>query len=402
MSRSNLMVVQGGGPTAVFNTTLAEIVSEAQKQSSLGKVFGARFGVKGLVENDLIDLSDLSASSLDSLRQTPGAALGSSRYSPGEAEMKRLVENLRHFDIGHVLFLGGNGTMRGARIVSEFCRSEGLDLQVVGVPKTIDNDIAITDRAPGYASAARYIASSVQELAADIFSLRQPVSILETLGRNVGWIAAAAALAKSSDDNAPHMICLPEQPFDAEAFLSTVDDTVRRAGWALIVVAEGARNADGSPVFQTADPSQADPLKRPLIGNVAQHLAGLVGKRLKLRCRSEKPGLLGRSSIAYRSSQDVADAALVGRVGVQALVAGETDVMVALTPLSQSSHGGTRLVPLVDVAGHERAIPGEWLRSGPIPVTDAFLNYVRPLAGELDKHITDLGPSVLTTEARTR
>jgi 6-phosphofructokinase 1 len=272
---------------------------------------------------------------------------------------------------------------------------------VIGVPKTIDNDIASTDRSPGYASAARYIAAATQELAADISSLFQPVSILETLGRNVGWIAAAAALAKTRDGAAPHLVYIPEVPFEMDSFLSSVEQTVRDLGWALVVVGEGIRYRDGSPVFHTGDPSQSDPLKRPLIGGVAQHLSSVVGQRLKIRCRNEKPGLLGRASRALVAAQDAEDAAGVGRAGVQALADGQTDLMVSLNPLRETGVSQTRLIPLLDAAGHERAIPSNWLQSGPIPVTDAFLNYARPLVGPLDEHITSLGTAV-DTEVTSR
>jgi 6-phosphofructokinase 1 len=396
------MIVQGGGPTAVFNNTLAEIISEAQQQNRIGRIFGARFGVEGLVDGDIVDLSDLASKQLQTLRRTPGAALGSSRHSPSEVETLKLLEILRRFDIHNLLFLGGNGTMRGAQIVADLCRSGGLSVQVVGVPKTIDNDIAATDRAPGYGSAARYIAASTRELAADIYSLRQPVSIVESLGRNVGWIAAASALAKTTGAIAPHLVYIPEVPFELDAFLSDLDRAVSKLGWALVVVAEGIRNHDGSPVFQTADPSQSDPLKRPLIGGVAPHLATLVGQHLKIRCRNEKPGLLGRASMAYASAQDLADAALVGRAGVLALVSGETDVMIALSPLSESNQARTRLVPLTDAAGHERAIPAAWLQGGPIPVNNLFLDYLRPLVGPLDEHITDIGIAVSQTEVTSK
>lgn len=391
MSQSNLMIVQGGGPTAVFNTSLAAIIDEAQKSPGIRRILGARFGVQGLIRDDIAELTDLDDRALHQLRQTPGAALRSSRYSPDEKDLKSLVSTLDRYDVGFLIFMGGNGTMRGAQIVSEFCRSEGLrELRVVGVPKTIDNDIEATDRCPGYASAARYFAVSTRELGADIRSLVQPVSILETLGRNAGWIAASTALAKMDDEDAPHLIYVPEIAFDQEQFLADLDSVVRRHKWAVVVVAEGIRHADGSPVYQMGDPSQADPLKRPLIGGAAQHLSGVVGKRLRIRCRSEKPGLLGRASIALISEQDRADAELVGRAGVQTLLAGAHHVMVALEPLSSANPDGYRLVPLMDAAGHERLIPTEWLQQGPIPVRDEFKRYVRPLIGSMDDHLTEL------------
>lgn len=289
--------------------------------------------------------------------------------------------------------------MRGAHRVSELCRAKGLDMQIVGVPKTVDNDIAATDRCPGYASAARYMMQATQELGGDLRSLPQPVTILETMGRNVGWIAAAAALARNEPENAmecPQLLYLPEQPFVGDDFLDNLDRIVRQIGWGVVVVSEGLRNADGSFVYQSTATSQADPLQRPMTGGVGQHLARVVGERLGIRCRCEKPGLLGRVSRAHVSQQDIADAAAVGRAGVQALAAKAHDVMVALRSLEKDSAVTTTLVPLTLVAGEERYIPREWLHAGRIPVTQEFFNYLRPLVGAKDEHIQRLGMPVST------
>jgi len=322
------------------------------------------------------------------LRRTPGAALGSSRYKPSEADLDTLAATLREYEVGYMIFLGGNGTMRGAELISSFLRSSGLDIGVAGVPKTIDNDLMQTDRSPGFASAARYLAASTRELGADLRSLPQPVTILETMGRSVGWLAAATVLAQVNDAGAPHLICVPEIPFETDQFLDELDRILRSEGWAVVVVAEGIVDSSGHFVYETNVSSQADPLKRPMIGGVGQHLAGIVGDRLKIRCRNEKPGLLGRGSMALVSQQDLRDATLVGRAGVLALIAGERDTMVALEPLGHAS--GYRLIPLAHAAGHERPIPPEWLTPGPIPVTQAFRDYLLPLVGKLDDHLMDL------------
>lgn len=397
MSDSNLMIVQGGGPTAVFNASLAGIIAAAQHQKSIS-IYGSRYGIRGLIEDKVVDLSSISTTELERLSRTPGAALGSSRHSPSDKELQTLADTLVRFNIDLLLFLGGNGTMRGAEIVSTFCASQGIEVRVVGVPKTIDNDIVGTNRCPGYASAARYIATSTRELAADVRSLPQPVTILETLGRSVGWIAAAASLARTDSDSAPHLVYIPELPFDTEEFLSDLRHVVDRLGWAVVVVAEGIRHADGQPVYEMRSAAQSDPLKRPMIGGVAQHLATIVGERLGLRCRSEKPGLLGRASIACAAEQDLKDAVLVGRAGVQALVSGKRDVMISLEP--PGSAANTKLVPLSDAAGHERTIPNEWLQHGPIPVRQAFFDYVRPLVGPIEEHITEIGMAVQGVGAR--
>lgn len=393
MHHSNLMIVQGGGPTAVFNVSLAEIIAEAQQQPSISRIFGSRYGIRGLIDDRIVDLSDVTPAELDTLRHTPGAALGSSRHSPTDAELQRLADTLRVLNIDQLLFLGGNGTMRGAELISSFCASEGLDIQVVGVPKTVDNDIAATDRCPGYASAARYIATATRELGSDVRALPQPVTILETMGRGAGWVAAASSLARTDDASAPHLVYLPEIPFVVDEFISDLGGIIDRLGWAVVAVAEGIRYDDRSLVYETRDPAQSDPLKRPMTGGVAQHLATIVGQRLGIRCRSEKPGLLGRSSVTLSSAQDILDAGLVGRSAVQALSSGESNVMVALNPLACQA-APTRLVPLADVAGHEKTIPASWLRKGPVPVTREFFNYVGPLVGPIDDHTTELGEAV--------
>jgi 6-phosphofructokinase len=394
MSARNLMIVQGGGPTAVFNASLASAVGEAARVPGFGKVFGAKAGALGLSRGEVIDLTELPPSEVELLRDTPGAALGSSRHKPTEEELERELETLRVLDVHDMLFLGGNGTMRGAELFAAYCAARGHEMRVVGVPKTVDNDLAGTDRCPGYASAARYVAQSTQELGLDVRSLPQPVTILETMGRSVGWLAAAATLARVGEGDAPQRVYVPEIAFEEEAFLQAVEEVIRQQGWAVVVVAEGIRNRDGSMVYEMADPAQQDPLKRPLTGGVSQHLARLVAKNLRVRCRSEKPGLLGRASRAHRSEQDLMDAVMVGVAGVQALRAGEMGVMVGLTALG--SDEATKLVPLAEVAGVERTIPEAWLNKGSMAVSEEFRTYLRPLVGTLNQYARELRPVAAT------
>jgi 6-phosphofructokinase 1 len=375
--------MQGGGPTQVLNATLAAIVEEAQARGGFNRIFGARSGIKGLLQGGEVDLSQLSAAELKLLRVSPGAALGSSRAKPSEDDLGELVNYLRRREVRDLLFLGGNGTMRGAETVSRFCRESDYDVRVLGVPKTVDNDIAVTDRCPGFASAARYIAQSTRDLGMDVRSLPQPVSILESMGRSVGWLAAAAAAGKRDEQDAPHLVYLPERPFDLDEFLASLDRIVAKQGWAVAVVAEGIRNRDGRYVYQVADPAQSDPLQRPITGGVAQFLAEAVARQLKMRCRSEKPGLLGRASMLHASMQDQKDADLVGRAAVRGLLAGETEKMVSLLPLKDCGNSGYELVALDRVAEVERPIPAEWIGEGAIPVKESFFEYLGPLVGDL-------------------
>ncbi len=381
MGVGNLMIVQGGGPTAVFNASLASAIAEAVSQPEAGRVFGARYGMRGLVEDDIVELGRMSAGELELLRNSPGAALGSSRFKPTEADDDRVVENLRRREIRSIIFMGGNGTMKGAGLVSKHCRDAGFSVQVIGVPKTVDNDIAKTDRCPGFASAARYMAQTTRDLGMDIRSLPQPVTILEVIGRSIGWLAAATALAKAREADAPHLIFLPERPFYAEKFLADLDQIVTKHGWAVVVATEGIRNPDGSLVYELKDATHLDPLARPMTGGVGQFMANLVGEKLKMRCRTEKPGLIARAAMTQVSAQDRKDAELVGLAGVRALAAGETEKMVSLLPLGTENE--YELVPLSEVADAERPLPAEWIVDAPIPVGDKFFNYVKPLVGEL-------------------
>lgn len=386
--RRNLLIIQGGGPTAVFNASLAAIIREQQRRVPDGQIFGARFGMRGLAEDDLIHLSRTSSETLRHMRGSPGAALGSSRFAPSPDHLDTCLRVLRQREVHQIIFLGGNGTMTGAQKFSEFCRGRNFEVQVMGSPKTIDNDICATDRCPGYASAARFVAQTTLDLAADLNSLHQPVSIFETLGRDVGWLAASSTLAKRHEDDAPHVVCVPEVPFHLDRFLGAIENTVTRLGWASAVVSEGTAYADGTPVFEQHLPSDGTTPMRPLIGGVAQHLSGLVAKHLGLRCRSEKPGLIGRSSSVHVCPQDVRDAEETGRACVIALAIGETDQMSALLPYDGDSVLRTTCIPLSAVAGDRRTICSEWLSDTPTVVNRSFNAYAEPLVGELQRHLS--------------
>lgn len=383
MKRRNLLVVQSGGPTQMLNATLAAMVNEAVASGGFERIWGARSGLKGLLNGEAIDLGGMPPAEVGRMRTSPGAALGSSRAKLSDEELERLTKCLRANDVHDVLIAGGNGGMRSAEIVSRHCRERGGEVRVLGVPKTVDNDIAVTDRCPGYASAARYVAQSTQDLGMDIRALPQPVSILETMGRSVGWLAGAAAAGKRDEKDAPHLVYVPERAFAMERFLGDLERIVARQGWAIVVVAEGIRDAKGQFVYQVADVAQADPLGRPITGGVAQYLAEAVARNLKMRCRSEKPGLLGRASMLHAAAQDWKDAETVGRAAVRGLLRGETDKMVSLRPLNDADECGYEYVPLESVAEIEKPIPAEWTRDAAIPVSDRFYEYLRPLVGEL-------------------
>lgn len=392
MRVENLLIVQGGGSTPVLNATLSSILKESRRYDKIGHIFGAKSGVLGIAHGDIIDLDNLPDAELDLLRITPGAALGSSRSKPSPEDLDQIARNLSRLDVRYLLLIGGNGTMRGAEVISQFCSNAAHNIQVIGIPKTVDNDITVTDRCPGFASAARYVAQSTRDLGMDIHSLPQPVSIFETMGRSVGWLAAASAAAKTDPNDAPHLIYVPERPFDTQEFLADLDRVVSKLGWAVVVVSEGLRDASGNLIYEIADRSQVDALQRPLPGGVGQFLADTVARNLKIRCRTEKPGLLGRSSMLHVSARDLEDAELVGQAGVRALLDGHSEKMISLRPLKDPGISGYDLVPLGAVASKERPIPAAWLSQTATAVNQGYLDYVRPLIGELIPYHTHFQP----------
>jgi 6-phosphofructokinase 1 len=299
---------------------------------------------------------------------------------PDDEELHRTRDILSNNDIHSVLLIGGNGSLRGALAIADVVKNAGIC--VIGIPKTVDNDICCTDRCPGFGSAARYVAQSVRDLGMDVRSLPQPVSIYETMGRSIGWLAAASSLAKIDEAHAPHLIYLPERIFDVDRFIGDIDRVVRQRGWAVAVVSEGIRDARG-PIYEAAEASQRDALDRPLPGGVAAHLASVVTKRLNLRCRWEMPGLCGRSSALHVSAVDRADAEAVGRFAVRGAIERQTAQMVALLPLAEHDEPARcELVPLSQVRG-ERTFPTEWMCDDNTSIAPAFVQYARRLVGAL-------------------
>ena len=377
--RGNLLVIQGGGPTPVINTTLFGVVDEASAR--FDRVLGARFGVEGLIRSDLVDLSAVPRAEIERLKDSPGASLGSTRHKASSDDLDRILGTLRLHDVRALIVIGGNGSLRGAEVIADAVTRDSYDCCVVGVPKTIDNDIPATDRCPGFGSAARAVAQGVRDLGMDVRTLPQPVSLYEAMGRSVGWLAGASVLAKLDENHAPHLVYLPERPFDVPTFIGDVDRVVRKHGWAVAVVTEGLKNADGRPVYEDASASQRDALNRALPGGVASYLADRVTRELKIRCRSEKPGLCARASMLHVSEQDRRDAYIVGRAGVRAALEHRHSHMVALRPLGEGET--TEIIPLSRAAGGERVVPREWLADSGLAVAPPFLDYVRPLVGPL-------------------
>ena len=356
-SSLNAVVVHGGGPTSVLNASLTGVV-DAWHGSML---YGARFGVEGLLSDDLLDLRGI-----DPARDTPGSVIGSSRHRLTEPDHDRLIGQLRSRDIHVCFFTGGNGSMAAARGISRHARAAGYELQVIGIPKTIDNDLQVTHHTPGYASTANFFVNAARDAGIDNRSLPSRICVLETLGRNVGWIAAATACARTGPDDAPHLIYFPERPRSLERIASDVEAVYRRLNRAVVVVCEGQVDETGQPFGADVD--------QGLASNLGHMLARGISKMLGLRVRADKPGLIARSSTTFALERDRRESWECGRAAVEAASHGEGDVMVAL-----KEDGSTFLTSLDSVAGIERGMPVEWISEAGNDVAPEFLRYAEPL-----------------------
>lgn len=374
--QGHLLIVHGGGPTAIINASLYGVICEARRHPEIGRIYGARGGMGGLLREELIDLTGLSADRLEGLLQTPGSAIGTSRDPLEKADYERIAAIVQKHGIRYVLMNGGNGTMDTCGKLYEQLRGTGIC--VMGIPKTMDNDLAMTDHAPGFGSAARYMAQSVAEVTADVKSLPIHVVVIEALGRNAGWITASSALARMAGVDGPDLIYMPERPFDEDAFLRDVRALIEKKRGVVVVASEGLTDADGKPivepVFQVG--------RATYFGDVSAHLAQLVTRKLGYKARSEKPGLLGRASIALSSPVDRAEAILAGEEAVRAAVRGESGKMVGFVRESTSPY---RIrTELFDVRGAmltESRLPEEFINSAGNGVTQAFIDWCMPLIG---------------------
>ncbi len=375
---NRLLIIHGGGPTCVLNASTYGVIREAQKHpEKIDGVFGCMGGVGGLLNRNFRRLDSLAQEKLERLKYTPGTVIGSSRYPLAADDYARLADVLQEEGFGYVLMSGGNGTMDTCGRLHRACAPKGI--LAGGVPKTIDNDISVTDHSPGFGSAARYIAGAVRAIGEDVKSLPIHVCIVEAMGRNAGWIAAASALARKDSGDAPHLIYLPERPFDEEAFLRDVKALHERQGGVVVVVSEGLKNRDGQPIvpplFQTG--------RAVYYGDVSAYLAELVIRRLGVKARSEKPGLLGRAQTEMQSFVDRNEAVEAGAEAVRVLLDGQSGFMTGFKRVSTEPYR-VRLIriPLEDVTLAERTLPPEYIAPSGHDVTNAFLSWARPLLGD--------------------
>lgn len=374
----NLLIVHGGGPTAVMNGSLYGAIKEAKKSDKIGHIYGANNGTGGFLKKDFLELENIPEEKLKLLLQTPGTAIGTSRDPIEQEHYEKMADILEEENIKYVLFNGGNGTMDTCGKLHKTCQKRNLDVKVMGIPKTTDNDIAVTDHSPGFGSAAKYMAACTQELAADVRSLPIHVVVMEASGRNAGWITAASALA-GEKGYAPDLIYLPERAFDEDKFIEDIKKLLEKKSGILVVASEGLTDKEGKPIVKPVFKTE----RATYFGDVSSHLANLVIQKLGYKARGEKPGLLGRASIFMQSQVDIEEAQLAGEMACRAALNGESGKMVAFSRVSENPYEMKPfLVDIDEVMMYERKMPDEFINEEGNGVTQAFLDWCRPLIGE--------------------
>jgi 6-phosphofructokinase 1 len=384
--KRNAFYAQSGGVTAVINASACGVIETARKhRDRIGKLYAGRNGILGALDEELIDTSKESARAIAGLRHTPGGAFGSARYKlkgldENRAEYTRLIEVFRAHDIGYFFYNGGGDSADTCLKVSQLGERLGYPIVAIHVPKTVDNDLPITDTCPGFGSVAKYIATSTREAALDVMSMSRTstkVFILEVMGRHAGWIAAAAGLAGEKAGEAPHIILFPEVPFDQDAFLKRVSECVRKYDYCVVVVSEGARYADGRFL---ADAGTSDAFGHKQLGGVAPVLATMVRDQLKLKYHYAIADYLQRSARHIASRVDVEQAYAVGKAAVELALRGQNSVMPAIIRKSDRPYRwriGT--APLDQVANHEKFMPRSYISKDGFGITPAARRYLAPL-----------------------
>ncbi len=399
--KGNVIVGQAGGPTAAINSSLAGVYRTARDRGA-GKVYGMLHGIQGLLQERYIDLSEYITSDLDTelLKRTPAAFLGSCRYKLPEIHEDRAVydkifEILEKLNIEAFIYIGGNDSMDTIKKLSDYAIVTGFPTHFVGCPKTIDNDLALTDHTPGYGSAAKYIGTSVKEIIRDSFSLEYSkglVSIVEIMGRNAGWLTGAAALAQGEDCTGPDLIYLPELPFDVEKFGEKVRDLLAKKSSVVVAVSEGIRLADGRYVCELGQSIDfVDAFGHKQLSGTANYLASYIAGEIGCKTRAIELSTLQRAASHCSSRVDILEAYQVGGAAVKAADEGDSGKMVVLQRLSDDPYqASTEVKDVHKIANDEKLVPRSWVNEEGDYVTEDFISYVRPLIqGDVSPVVVD-------------
>ena len=388
--KKNLLVAQSGGPTAVINASLCGVIREGMRHpEEIGMVYGAVNGIQGILEGTIIRVDDQfeTAADFELLCHTPSSALCSCLYkmpSPdkGPEQYAKILEMFRKYNIGYFAYIGGNDSMDTANKIADYCYEHGEEVRVVGVPKTIDNDLPITDHCPGFGSAAKYIATTLMEVAADaeVYPMKSVV-IAEIMGRNAGWLTAAASLTREVGGSyAPQLIYLPEAVFDPEQFVEDVRRELDKRDTVVIAVSEGVRLADGSYAAESMQSGQVDAFGHKYLAGVGKYLERLTADRIGCKVRSLELSVMQRAAAHLQSATDLEEAVRAGEKAVEAMLRGDTRIMIAYRRISDAPYRiAYETAPLGEVANVEHKIPREWINEAGNDVREELVRYLAPL-----------------------
>ncbi len=391
MLKGNAIVGQSGGPTSVINSTLAGVIDAARDTTDISKMLGMRWGIEGFLAGNVVDLSAEDKSTVDLLRRTPSSALGSSRHKVTDEDLPGILERLKEFDIRTIFMIGGNDTMDTVHRVTDHAASQGYEMCGIGVPKTVDNDLFGTDHTPGYPSAARYTALSVQQagrLARDMQKIDSFV-IYQSIGRDTGWLAASGALGKRCDADAPHLIYTPERTFDVDRFLGDAENCHTKYGFVSIVCGEGIKYEDGTPVSAAKTQDKFANIEFGAMGgsSAAFNLHKMISKHFAWRGEFQITESLPMSAIDRAVPLDLDEAYRCGQAAVQLAAEGKSGVMVTLVRDGNAPYTcSTGTAALKDVAVRAKPMPDEYLNEAGNFPSEAFLEYLRPLVGDLPEY----------------
>ncbi len=388
MLKGKMLIGQSGGPTAVINQSLVGAILEARQHDAITGILGARHGLAGIMDEDFIDLTTQSKDQLEDVALTPAAALGSVRLKPGRAECERVFEVFKKYDIRYFFYIGGNDSAETAHIIAEMAKEEKYDFCTIHLPKTIDNDLRVTDHCPGFASAAKFVALAFMGDDRDNAALGG-VKINVVMGRDAGFLTAASALARQAEGQGPHLIYVPERSFDVGTFQTDVKAMVEKYGRCVIAVSEGITDAKGQPVMTSGERDSHGNLQLSGTGALGDFLSGKVKEAFVeqgVRVRADTFGYLQRSFPGVISEVDAKEARMVGSFGVQHAVNDGEAGSVAICRLSSKPYASECFItPLSTVAREATSLKDEYIDISGHDVTQAWLDYLKPLVGDLPK-----------------
>ena len=384
-AKGNLAIGQSGGPTVAINSSLCGVIHEALAHDEIGEIYGMFRGIQGLLKDQFIDLRRQSTEIIKGLRRTPSAALGTGRYKVTPNDYERILEVLKARNIRYVHYIGGNDSADTSLKLHKLAADAGYELHVIAVPKTVDNDLCGTDHCPGYPSAARFVATAIRDSGRDTEAMgpASPAKIMEIMGRNAGWLTAAAVLAREDEGDPPHLVYVPERPVSVEQLIEDVKRCYEEREYVVIAMSEGAQEAPGKTLGEEYAPKEVDAFGHRMKGGVSDYVAALLRGRLGLKVRMDKPNYLQRSMMICASPVDLEEAYRVGRQAVKEAVAGRIEGMATLIrDAGPQYHCSVGIASLEGIANREKKLPPDFMNEAGNSPTEAFLSYARPLLGD--------------------